>query len=103
MLKGLGDVGNLMKLQKEMKNIQKKLKSSRVDGESSDGSVKATVNGEFSLLDLSINPDLISQGDVKKIEKMVVSAVTNAVEKMKRQSADEMKSLTGGLNIPGLG
>ena len=103
MLKGLGDVGNLMKLQKEMKNIQKKMKASRVEGESNDGSVKATVNGEFSLLDISISPELVAQGDAKKIEKMVVSAVTNAVEKMKRQSAEEMKSLTGGLNIPGLG
>ena len=103
MLKGLGDIGNLMKMQKEMKNLQKKLKASRVESESNDGNVKAVVNGEFSLLELSIKPEFITDGDAKKIEKMVVSAVNNAVEKMKRQSAEEMSRLTGGLNIPGLG
>lgn len=99
MLKGLGDVGNLMKLQKEMKNIQKKLKKSRMDGASADGSVKATVNGEFALLSVSIE----ETGDTKKLEKAVLEAVNDAVEKMKQYSAEEMAKLTGGMNIPGLG
>jgi DNA-binding YbaB/EbfC family protein len=103
MLKGLGDLGNLMKLQKEMKDIQKKLKAARIEGKSGDGGVKATVNGEFGLVDISISPELISGGDVKKIEKQVVAAVNDAVEKMKKHSAAEMSKLTGGLNIPGLG
>ncbi len=103
MLKGLGDLGNLMKLQKEMKNLQKKLKASKTEDESNDGNVKAVVNGEFSLLEISIKPEFIAQNDVKKIEKSVVSAVNNATEKMKAQSAKEMASLTGGMNIPGLG
>lgn len=103
MLKGLGDLGNLMKLQKEMKALQKKLKASKTEDESNDGNVKAVVNGEFSLLEISIKPEFIAQNDVKKIEKSVVSAVNNATEKMKAQSAKEMASLTGGMNIPGLG
>lgn len=103
MLKGLGDIGNLMKMQKEMKSLQKKLKATRVEGESNGGKVKAAVNGEFNLLSLSIEPELLSDGDAGKIEKMVISAVNDAVEKMKRHSADEMSRLTGGLNIPGLG
>ncbi|MDR3237447.1 MAG: YbaB/EbfC family nucleoid-associated protein [Spirochaetia bacterium] len=102
MLKGLGDIGNLMKLQKEMKNIQKKLKAARVEDESNDGNVKAGVNGEFGLVDLSIDPEFLASGDAKKIEKSVMSAVNNAVEKMKQHSAEEMSSITGGLNIPGL-
>ena len=102
MLKGLGDMGNLMKLQKEMKGIQKKLKKSRMEGSSSDGAVKATVNGEFSLLDIAIDSALVEAGDAKAIEKMVVSAVNDAVENMKQHSAAEMAKLTGGLNIPGM-
>ena len=97
MLKGLGDIGNLLKLQKEMKDIQKKLKAIRLEAASNDGTVKATVNGEFALLDLSIDPEIISAGDVKKIEKAVISAVNNAAEKMRRQSADEMSRIAGGL------
>jgi len=97
MLKGLGDIGNILKLQKEMKDIQKKLKATRLEAASNDGTVKATVNGELGLVDLHIAPELVSAGDVKKIEKAVISAVNNAGEKMKRQSADEMSRLAGGL------
>jgi len=102
MLKGLGDIGNLMKMQKEMKNIQKKIQKTKIDGESSDGSVKAVVNGEFSLLDISISEDLVKTGDVKKIEKMVYSAVNDAVNKAREFSAEEMKKIAGGMDLGSL-
>jgi len=102
MLKGLGDIGQLMKMQKEMKNIQKKIQKTRINGESSDGSVKAVVNGEFSLLDLTIDENLVKSGDVKKVEKMVFSAVNDAINKARDFAADEMKSLAGGMDLGGM-
>ena len=102
MLKGLGDIGNLMKMQKEMKNIQKKIQKTKIEGESSDGSVKAVVNGEFMLLDISIDENLIKTGDVKKVEKMVYSAVNDAVNKARDFSAEEMKKIAGGMDLGSL-
>ncbi len=102
MLKGLGDIGQLMKMQKEMKNIQKAIQKARIGGESTDGSVKATVNGEFSLLDISIDEALIKTGDVKKVEKMVFSAVNDAVNKAREYAAQEMKKMAGGMDLGGL-
>ncbi len=99
MLKGLGDIGQLMKMQREMKNIQKKIQKAKIEGESSDGSVKAVVNGEFSLLDISIDENLIKSGDVKKVEKMVYSAVNDAVNKARDFTAEEMKPITGGMDL----
>lgn len=99
MLKGLGDIGQLMKMQREMKNIQKKIQKARIDGESSDKSVKAVVNGEFSLLDISIDENLIKSGDVKKVEKMVYSAVNDAVNKARDFAATEMKAIAGGMDL----
>jgi len=102
MLKGLGDIGQLMKMQKEMKNIQKKIQKARIEGESSDKSVKAVVNGEFSLLDISIDENLIKSGDVKKVEKMVYSAVNDAVNKARDFAASEMKAIAGGMDLGGM-
>lgn len=102
MLKGLGDLGNIMRLQREFKNIQKKLKKSEAIGETADGSVKVTVNGEYSVVDIAIAQELISSGDKKKIEKAIVFAFNTAVENMKEIAAQEMAKLTGGMNIPGL-
>ena len=102
MLKGLGDIGQLMKMQKEMKNIQKTIQKTKINGESSDGSVKATVNGEFTLLDISIDEALVKAGDVKKVEKMVYSAVNDAVNKARDFAAGEMKKMAGGMDLGGM-
>ncbi len=102
MLKGLGDLGNIMRLQKEFKNIQKKLKNSEAIGETADGSVKVTVNGEYRVADIAIAQELISAGDKKKIEKAIIFAFNMAVDNMKEIAAQEMAKLTGGMNIPGL-
>lgn len=102
MLKGLGDLGNIMKLQREFKNIQKRLKKAEAAGETADGKVKVVVNGEYKFVDVTIDQSLVSEGDKKKIEKAVVFAANLAVEKIKEYSTQEMTNLTGGMNIPGL-
>lgn len=103
MLKGLGDVGQMIKLQRELKNIQKRLKKSEASGESHDGAVRATVNGEYRIVDFSIGEEFMSTADRKTLEKAVASAVNNAVDRIKVHMAEEMQKLTGGMNIPGLG
>ena len=102
MLKGLGDIGQMMKMQKELKNVQKKIQKMKVEGTSSDEKVKAVVNGEFNLIDINIDESLIKSGDVKKIEKMVISAINDAVDKTRRLSEEEMKKITSGMNLGGL-
>ncbi|HEY1405787.1 MAG TPA: YbaB/EbfC family nucleoid-associated protein [Spirochaetota bacterium] len=97
-----GNIGEMMKLQKQFKDIQKRIKKAEHNGESGDTSVKVTVNGEFELVSISIDDELVKNGDRKKIEKNVQMAVNNAVEKGKSFAAAQMKELTGGLPIPGL-
>lgn len=102
MLKGLGDIGNLMRMQKEMKNIQKTIKKAKINGESSDGSVKAVVNGEFSLLSITISDELVKEGNTRQIEKMVYTAVNDAIHNAREYSASEMKKMTGGMDLGSL-
>jgi len=102
MLKGLGDVGQMMKLQKELKSTQKKLKKKEIEGESKNGLITAVVNGEFKILNINIDKDFLNSGDKDKIEKMILSAINSAIDKSKDYAAQEMKKITGGMNIPGL-
>ncbi len=97
-----GNIGEMMKLQKQFKDIQKRIKKAEHDGESSDGLVKVRMNGEFEMISLSIDDDLVKSGDRKKLEKNVQTAVNSAVQKGKSFAAAQMKELTGGLPIPGL-
>jgi DNA-binding YbaB/EbfC family protein len=102
MLKGLGEMGNLLRMQKEMKNIQKTIKKAKIEGESAGGAVKAVVNGEFTLMSISISDEIVKAGDTKQIEKMVLTAVNDAVHNAREYSAEEMKKLTGGMDLGSL-
>lgn len=96
------DIGNMMKLQKELKSMQKALKKAESKAESADGMISATVNGEFNLVSISINEQLLEKSNKQKLEKDIVSVVNKAVEFSKEYAAKEMGKLTGGMNIPGL-
>jgi len=98
----LKDIGNMLKLQREFKSVQKALKKAESKSESPDGLVKATVNGEFTLVSLSIDEQLLEKGNKQKLEKEIVSTINKAVEFSKEYAAKEMGKLTGGMNIPGL-
>ena len=98
----LKDLGNMMKLQKELKNVQKSLKKSESSAESQDGLIKVTVNGEFSMVDISIDESLLEPGNKQKLEKQIISTANKAVATAKEYAAKEMGKLTGGMNIPGL-
>jgi len=103
MLKGLGDLGQIMKMQKEMKNIQKRLKKTKMEGQSPNGEVKVTVNGEYELTGISIDENFVKNTEIKKIEKAVSVAVNDAVTNIKQHSAQEMSSMTQGMDLGALG
>ncbi|MBN2400993.1 MAG: YbaB/EbfC family nucleoid-associated protein [Spirochaetes bacterium] len=98
----LKDLGNMLKLQKELKDVQKALKKAESTAESHDGSIKATVNGEFTLVNISIDEKLLDRSNKQKLEKDIVSTINKAVGSSKEHAAKEMGKLTGGMNIPGL-
>ncbi len=102
MLKGLGDMGNLIKMQKELKSVQKRITGAEKEGVSANGKVKASVNGEYRLKSLFIDPDIINGYSSRDMEKMIIEAVNDAVDNIKVFSAEEMKRLTGGMELPGL-
>jgi nucleoid-associated protein EbfC len=96
------DMGNMLKLQREFKAMQKALKKAESSAETSDGKIKATVNGEFTLVSLSIDDSLLENPNKSRLEKEIVATINKAVEISKEYAAKEMGKLTGGLNIPGL-
>ena len=103
MLKGLGDLGQMMKIQRELKNVQNRIAKSKIEGSSADGSVNAVMTGEYKLVGLSIADEIFQNGDSKKLEKLVAAAINDAVDRVKEYSKNEMKKLTGGMDIPGMG
>lgn len=106
MFKTLSNFASLMKQAQQMgskvQGIQEQMKAQRAVGTAGGGMVEAEVNGLGEMLRLSIDPALVEQGEREMIEDLVPAAVNEAQNKAKQLHADAMKSMTEGINLPGL-
>lgn len=110
MFKGLGQLANLGGLMKQaqemgekMKELTETLKTKRVTGSAGAGLVEVDANGVGEILAVRIDPGLFAKQDREFLEDLIPAAVNAAQDKAKALYAEEMNSLTGGLNLPGLG
>jgi len=83
-----------------MAEMQEKLGQLEVTGQSGAGMVKATLNGKSELRRLKIDPSLVDPGEVEVMEDLIVAAVNDAKLKVEAAVAEEMKQVTGGLDLP---
>ena len=89
---------------------QEELANTSINGEAGNGSVNVTCDGKgiFKSIKLSAeainpeNPSSVSQDDIEMLEDLIASAMKNATDKSRSVMEDKMKSVTGGVNIPGL-
>lgn len=110
MFKGLGNLANLGSLMKtanemrsKMQTLGDELKAKRVSGAAGGGLVEVEVNGLKEVLSVRIDPALIEKQDREMIEDLLPAAFNAAAKKAEELHAQAMASLTGGLEIPGLG
>jgi hypothetical protein len=104
--KQLGSIASLMKQAQQMTGrmheVNDQLRLQRVEGASGGGMIKVAANGLGEVLNVSIDPDLIERGDREMIEDLLPAAINDAQAQAKQLHADAMKSLTEGMNVPGL-
>ena len=108
---------NMMNMMKQAQNIQKKLVDAQndlvnmsIEGTSGNGSVSVICDGkgQFKSIKLSAeainpeNPSSVSADDIEMLEDLISSAMKTATDKSKSEMEAKMKSVTGGVSIPGL-
>lgn len=100
----LGQMGDMLKkaneMRKNMKEIQKKLASELVVGES--GGISITVSGDMEIKEVKVDPAVIKDGNMRRLEMCIKDAANRALGDAKKVAANQFKGLTGGLDIPGL-
>ncbi len=101
-----GNMGNILKqaqaMQAQMAKVQEQASAKTVTGTAGGGSVTVTANGAMQLLGIIIDPEVVKSGDVEMVQDLVMAASNDALRKARDMMADEMKSVTGGMNVPGL-
>nr|MBI3613844.1 YbaB/EbfC family nucleoid-associated protein [Nitrospirota bacterium] len=101
-----GNLGNIMKqaqaMQAQMAKIQEQAAARQVSGTAGGGMVTVTANGAMDVVAVKIDPEVVKSGDVEMLQDLILAAANDALHKSRDMMAEEMKAVTGGLNIPGL-
>ena len=102
----IGAMGDLLKqaqeMQSRMAKIQEELGNKTVQGSSGGGMVQVTVNGQFNITAVQIEPSVINSSEKEMLEDLILAAVNDGMRKARELASTEMSKLTGGLKIPGL-
>ena len=100
------NIGNIMKqaqkMQAQIAKVQEELAEKTVEASAGGGMVAVVVNGKQEILSIRIEPEVIDAQDRDMLQDLVVAAVNEGLRKSQEMVAEEMKKITGGLQIPGL-
>jgi DNA-binding YbaB/EbfC family protein len=97
-----GLAGQLQAMQKQMLEAQEALGDKTVEITSGGGAVRVVMTGHQKLQSITIDPEVVNPEDVEMLQDLIMAAVNEAVDASQNLAADELGSITGGLNIPGL-
>ena len=98
------NLGAMMKqvqeMQARMADMQARLETLSIAGQSGAGLVKLTLNGKGVLTSLTVDPSLLKADEKEILEDLIIAAHADAKNRMDAAVADEMKQVTGGLPLP---
>ena len=87
-------------MQKRMEDMQKSLETAQICGESGGGLVKIILNGKGIMEKISIDESLSQENEFSIIEDLIIAAHNDAKIKLEEYTSEQMKKITGGVNIP---
>ena len=98
----LSSLNQARELKSRLDKAQKELSDTIVEASSGKGAVKVTVDGQKRIKSVKISPQVINLEKPELLEELVLKAVSEALAKSQKVAAKQLRSLTGGLKIPGI-
>ena len=95
------NMGKMMKQARQMQErLNKVMESLEVEGSAGGGMVTVTLSGKGDLKSVKIDPKAGHPGEVDILEDLIVAAFAEAKARVEKYAAEEMKKLTGGIELP---
>jgi hypothetical protein len=99
-------LGDLLKqaqvFQEKMAKTQEEAAQKTVEASAGGNMVTVRMNGKQALLSVTIDPEIVKSGDVEMLQDLIIAAVNEATRMSRELMAEEMKGITGGMQISGL-
>jgi nucleoid-associated protein EbfC len=90
------------RMQSKLAEKQAELAQKTIESSAGGGKVVVTANGSGEVLSIKIDPSVVDPEDVEMLEDLVLAGVKQAIEDGRKFAEEEMKKVTGGMNIPGV-
>lgn len=100
----MGGMGGIMKqVQKAMQQaeqVQRELEGETVEGSAGGGMVTCQANGLGKVSAITIDPQVVDPEDVEMLQDLVLTAVTEALDKSETLRQEKQQALMGGMGLP---
>ncbi|GAA4679454.1 YbaB/EbfC family nucleoid-associated protein [Phytohabitans rumicis] len=90
------------KMQEQLAEAQAELAEAEVTGTSGGGLVTVTISGSGEVKSVKIDPKAVDPDDVETLEDLVLAAVHNANDAVRKLTEQKMGPVTGGMGGLGL-
>ncbi len=98
------------KMQKKLKEVQDDLTNTDIKGTAGGGSVEVILNGQSKFKSIKLskaaicpeNPESVDDETIEMLEDLITEAMNEATKQAQTTMEAKMKTVTGGINIPGL-
>lgn len=87
-------------MQARLSELQTELGKQNVSCTSGGGMVTVTADGRGRVREIRIDPTVVDPSDVEMLEDLVLAAVSEAQQRAQQLYEEEMKKLTGGMQLP---
>ncbi len=93
----------MQKMQSDMSAAQDALHGETVEGSAGGGLVRVVCNGVGDVQAVHIAPEAVDPDDVEMLEDLLVAAFGDAQRRAREVQAQRLGSVTGGIDLGGLG
>lgn len=101
---GKQNVNKLMQqaqeMQQQMEDKTRELEETEFPVKASGGMVEVTIRGDYNVVGIHINPEIVDPEDVEMMEDMIAAAINEAIRTVKEKTEEEMAAISGA--FPGL-
>ncbi len=95
-----GMLKQAQQMQQKMADMQAALENAEIDGSAGGGMVVVTLSGKGEMKRIRIDPSIAGPDDVEVLEDLILAAHKDAKAQAEARAAEEMKKVTGGLELP---
>ncbi len=104
MFKELGQLAGMMrqlpKIKEEMDKLQQRLGKLTAEGDAGAGMVRVRVNGRMEVQACILSDEALKTADKEMLEDLIRAATNQALERIRRQAADETSKMASGFGLP---